>query len=184
MHEYGSLGCSGDLAPLAHCALAIMGEGVVRDAKGSQRPAAEALAEAGLEPVELREKEGLALINGTDGMLGMLVLAIADLRELLKVADVTAVDERGRPARQRLPVRRRPAGAAPASGPGRRGGEHAGAAGRQRDHGQPPRPRVHQGAGRLLAALRPAGSRCGAGTPPTTPRSWRAASWPRRSTTP
>src|SRR4029077_12223102 len=41
-------------------------------------------------PVELREKEGLALINGTDGMLGMLLLAIADLRELLVTADVTA----------------------------------------------------------------------------------------------
>src|SRR5580692_9410768 len=90
VHEYGSLGCSGDLAPLAHCALVIMGEGVVRDAKGGRRPAAEALAEAGLEPVELREKEGLALINGTDGMLGMLVMAIADLRALLKVADITA----------------------------------------------------------------------------------------------
>jgi histidine ammonia-lyase len=90
VHEYGSLGCSGDLAPLAHCALAIMGEGMVRDASGSKRPAAEALAEAGIEPVELREKEGLALINGTDGMLGMLVLAIADLRALLKLADVTA----------------------------------------------------------------------------------------------
>ena len=90
VHEYGSLGCSGDLAPLAHCALAMMGEGLVRDAKGSQRLAAEALAEAGLDAVQLREKEGLALINGTDGMLGMLVLAIADLRALLKVADVTA----------------------------------------------------------------------------------------------
>jgi histidine ammonia-lyase len=90
VHEFGSLGCSGDLAPLAHCALALMGEGVVRDAKGGQRSASEALAEAGLQPVQLREKEGLALINGTDGMLGMLVLAIADLRTLLKVADVTA----------------------------------------------------------------------------------------------
>ncbi len=90
VHEFGSLGCSGDLAPLAHCALALMGEGVVRDGKGGQRPAGEALAEAGLQPVQLREKEGLALINGTDGMLGMLVLAIADLRRLLKVADVTA----------------------------------------------------------------------------------------------
>jgi len=90
VHEFGSLGCSGDLAPLAHCALALMGEGVVRDAKGGQRPAGEALAEAGLQPVQLREKEGLALINGTDGMLGMLVLAIADLRRLLTVADVTA----------------------------------------------------------------------------------------------
>ena len=90
VHEFGSLGCSGDLAPLAHCALALMGEGVVRDAKGAQRAADEALAEAGLQPVRLREKEGLALINGTDGMLGMLVLAITDLRTLLKVADVTA----------------------------------------------------------------------------------------------
>jgi histidine ammonia-lyase len=90
VHEYGSLGCSGDLAPLAHCALAITGEGVVRDASGRNLPAAEALAAAGIKPVHLREKEGLALINGTDGMLGMLVLAIADTRELLKVADITA----------------------------------------------------------------------------------------------
>jgi histidine ammonia-lyase len=90
VHEYGSLGCSGDLAPLAHCALALMGEGQVRDAAGELRDAADALDAAGLEPVELREKEGLALINGTDGMLGMLLLAIADLRELLVVADITA----------------------------------------------------------------------------------------------
>src|SRR5450759_1379497 len=90
VREYGSLGCSGDLAPLAHCALAVMGEGTVRDARGQLRPAADALADAGITTVALREKEGLALINGTDGMLGMLVLAITDLRGLLKVADVTA----------------------------------------------------------------------------------------------
>jgi histidine ammonia-lyase len=90
VHEYGSLGCSGDLAPLAHCALALMGEGPVRDAAGTLMPAADALAAAGLTPVELEAKEGLALINGTDGMLGMLVLAIADLRLLLKTADVSA----------------------------------------------------------------------------------------------
>jgi histidine ammonia-lyase len=90
VHEYGSLGCSGDLAPLAHCALALTGEGPVRDADGRLRPAAEAMAEAGITPVVLAEKEGLALINGTDGMLGMLVLAITDLRALLAVADVTA----------------------------------------------------------------------------------------------
>jgi len=90
VHEYGSLGCSGDLAPLAHCALAVMGEGPVRDATGELRSAADALADSGIAPVELREKEGLALINGTDGMLGMLVLAITDLRHLLKVADLTA----------------------------------------------------------------------------------------------
>jgi histidine ammonia-lyase len=90
VREYGSLGCSGDLAPLAHCALALMGEGDVRDASGSLVPAADALAAAGLAPVELAAKEGLALINGTDGMLGMLVLAVTDLRMLLRTADVAA----------------------------------------------------------------------------------------------
>ncbi|MFT4108752.1 histidine ammonia-lyase, partial [Propionicimonas sp.] len=89
VHEYGSLGCSGDLAPLAHCALALIGEGEVRD-HGTVRPSAEALAAHGLAPVALAEKEGLALINGTDGMLGMLVLAVADLDLLLDVADLAA----------------------------------------------------------------------------------------------
>ncbi|MFZ3451648.1 histidine ammonia-lyase [Arthrobacter sp. 7Tela_A1] len=88
--EYGSLGCSGDLAPLSHCALALMGEGMVRDAAGTAMGAGEALAAAGLEPLELHEKEGLALINGTDGMLGMLTLAIADLHRLLTTADLAA----------------------------------------------------------------------------------------------
>jgi len=90
VREYGSLGCSGDLAPLAHCALALMGEGRVRDAAGVERGAAEAMRDAGIAPIELAEKEGLALINGTDGMLGMLILAISDLESLLKLADVTA----------------------------------------------------------------------------------------------
>jgi histidine ammonia-lyase len=90
VYEYGSLGCSGDLAPLAHCALAVMGEGEVVDAEGRRMPSAEALAAAGLEAVELHEKEGLALINGTDGMLGMLSLAIADLRMLVTAADIAA----------------------------------------------------------------------------------------------
>jgi histidine ammonia-lyase len=90
VHEFGSLGCSGDLAPLAHCALVLMGEGAAVDGDGLGRPVAELLAEAGIEPLELQEKEGLALINGTDGMLGMLVLAIADIEHLCDVADVTA----------------------------------------------------------------------------------------------
>jgi histidine ammonia-lyase len=94
--EYGSLGCSGDLAPLAHCALALMGEGPVRDASGTLCDAADALRDAGIAPVELLEKEGLALINGTDGMLAMLLLAAADLRELLVCADVaTAISVEG-----------------------------------------------------------------------------------------
>ena len=88
--EHGSLGASGDLAPLAHCALVLIGEGSVVDADGSLLPAAEALGAAGIEPIELIAKEGLALINGTDGMLGMLVLALSDLRVLLRTADVAA----------------------------------------------------------------------------------------------
>ncbi len=88
--EYGSLGCSGDLAPLAAVALALMGEGEVRRADGTMQPAGEALAAAGLTPVVLVEKEGLALINGTDGMLGMLLLALDDLADLFDVADVAA----------------------------------------------------------------------------------------------
>lgn len=88
--EYGSLGCSGDLAPLAHCALAVMGEGEVRTADGTVMDAAAALAAHGIEPMVLREKEGLALINGTDGMLGMLSLALIDLDALLTTADLAA----------------------------------------------------------------------------------------------
>jgi histidine ammonia-lyase len=87
--EHGSLGASGDLAPLAHCALVLTGEGSVV-ADGALRPAAEALDGAGIEPLELTAKEGLALINGTDGMLGMLVLACWDLERLFRVADVAA----------------------------------------------------------------------------------------------
>jgi histidine ammonia-lyase len=88
--EYGSLGCSGDLAPLAHCALVLMGEGDVVDADGKKVAAQEALAAAGLAPVELEEKEGLSLINGTDGMTGMLALAVADLGSLARIADIAA----------------------------------------------------------------------------------------------
>ena len=89
VHEYGSLGCSGDLAPLAHCALALMGEGFVRvGADGPVIPAADALAAAGITPLILAEKEGLALINGTDGMLGMLCLTLADLANLITTADI------------------------------------------------------------------------------------------------
>ncbi|MEX2969199.1 histidine ammonia-lyase [Streptomyces sp. C184] len=90
VHEYGSLGCSGDLAPLSHCALTLMGEGDAQGPDGVVRPAGELLAAHGIEPVELREKEGLALLNGTDGMLGMLVMACADLARLFTSADITA----------------------------------------------------------------------------------------------
>ena len=90
VHEYGSLGCSGDLAPLSHVALALMGEGSVRTSSGEVVPTAAAMASAGITPVELAEKEGLALINGTDGMLGMLLMALHDLDMLTATADITA----------------------------------------------------------------------------------------------
>ena len=90
VYEHGSLGASGDLAPLSHCALALIGEGEVWERDGQRQPTARALAEAGLEPVVLRAKEGLALINGTDGILGMLCLALHDLGALLRIADITA----------------------------------------------------------------------------------------------
>jgi histidine ammonia-lyase len=90
VREHGSLGASGDLAPLAHCALALVGEGEVWNAEGEAVATAAALAAAGLEPVALRAKEGLALINGTDGMLGMLCLAVYDLTALFAIADVVA----------------------------------------------------------------------------------------------
>jgi histidine ammonia-lyase len=90
VREHGSLGASGDLAPLAHCALALVGEGEVWNAEGETVATSAALAAAGLEPLALRAKEGLALINGTDGMLGMLCLAVYDLTALFAIADVVA----------------------------------------------------------------------------------------------
>lgn len=85
----GSVGASGDLAPLAHLALPLTGEGWVRD-RGRRRPAAEALAEAGLAPLSLEAKEGLALINGTQAMTAVGVLAAEDARTLFRLADVAA----------------------------------------------------------------------------------------------
>ena len=85
--EHGSLGASGDLAPLAHVAMCLIGEGEVLGEGGTKRPAADALAEHDIEPLELQAKDGLTLINGT---YGMLVLACADLNVLLATAEVAA----------------------------------------------------------------------------------------------
>jgi histidine ammonia-lyase len=91
--EYGSLGASGDLAPLAHMSLTLLGEGEVvlsRDGRTEKVPALQALHAAGLEAVTLEAKEGVALLNGTDGMLGLLLLAVHDTDRLLATADVAA----------------------------------------------------------------------------------------------
>lgn len=90
VHEHGSLGCSGDLAPLSACALALLGEGAVLGAERTEVPSGPVLAAHGITPLVLEAKEGLALVNGTDGMLAMLVMACADMTDLCKLADVTA----------------------------------------------------------------------------------------------
>lgn len=94
--EKGSVGASGDLAPLAHLALVLIGEGEAtwhgERLSGSfataRLPGAEALARAGLRPVELGPKEGLGLINGTQAMTALGALSVADGRRLAKVADI------------------------------------------------------------------------------------------------
>jgi histidine ammonia-lyase len=83
----GSVGASGDLAPLAHLALALVGEGPVR-AAGGLEPAADALRRAGLAPVVLEAKEGLALINGTQLMTAVAGLWLAEAWRLARTADV------------------------------------------------------------------------------------------------
>jgi histidine ammonia-lyase len=87
---HGSLGASGDLAPLAHVAAFLLGEGHGFDPRGDRAPARELLDAAGLSPVAVGVKEGLALINGTDGMTALLALAVHDLTALLVAADCCA----------------------------------------------------------------------------------------------
>ncbi len=83
----GSVGASGDLAQFAHLALPLVGEGEVR-VNGVVQPAADALAEHGLEPLRLRAKEGLSLLNGTEGMLAFGVLGLHRAGRLAVAADL------------------------------------------------------------------------------------------------
>ena len=87
----GSVGASGDLAPLAHLALTMMGEGTAwyKTADGWKMvPAAQALADAALEPLQFEAKEGLALINGTQAMTAYAAWALLQARNLIKTADI------------------------------------------------------------------------------------------------
>ncbi len=88
--EHGSLGASGDLAPLAHIALALAGEGIFLGKDGEQRSAGDVLHEHGIPPIAVDLKEGLALINGTDGMTALMSFVIVDLENLLDFADAVA----------------------------------------------------------------------------------------------
>ena len=86
----GSVGASGDLAPLAHLALVLIGEGEALDASGSTISGMDALHRAGLQPISLEAKEGLALINGTQPSAALLGLAVAAAERLADAADVAA----------------------------------------------------------------------------------------------
>lgn len=87
--EFGSLGASGDLVPLAHLALPLIGEGEVIY-KGKRMPSAKALKIAGLKPLVLEAKEGLSLVNGTQIMLAVGGLAISQILRLMVMADLIA----------------------------------------------------------------------------------------------
>lgn len=88
--QQGSLGASGDLAPLANLALPLIGHGEVLSPEGGTEPALPAMTRAGLEPLILEPKEGLALVNGTQGMLAIGILAVARAASLARTADVVA----------------------------------------------------------------------------------------------
>ena len=159
VREYGSLGCSGDLAPLAQCALALMGEGQVRDASGS-------LVDAARRPGRGRAGSGRA---GREGG------ARADQRHRRDAGDAGAGDPRpaspaagrrrrrrhvrGGPARDRPGLRARAAGDPPAPGTGALGGQPHRDPRRLRRGRLAPRPGLQPGPGRLLAALLAAGAR-------------------------
>ncbi len=87
VYDRGSLGASGDLAPLANLFLPLIGEGEVRH-KGQKRPAADVLKEFGWEPIELKSKEGLALLNGTQFMSSHAVYGLLKAFRIIKLADV------------------------------------------------------------------------------------------------
>ena len=87
--QHGSLGASGDLAPLAAIATVLLGQGWVVAEGGARVEGASALREHGLTPIDVEPKEGLALINGTDGMTSLLALAVHDIEDLLRLADIS-----------------------------------------------------------------------------------------------
>ncbi|MDE1835570.1 MAG: histidine ammonia-lyase [Euryarchaeota archaeon] len=88
--EQGSVGASGDLAPLAHLALALMGEGEVIDERGHRMPSSGALAKAKVPPITLVEKEGISLVNGTCLMASQLSFLVHDGEALLRISELAA----------------------------------------------------------------------------------------------
>src|SRR5260370_33555835 len=90
----GSVGASGDLAPLAHLAQVLIGEGEAVF-NGQRTAGGEALRKAGIAPLVLEAKEGISLLNGTQGMLALLSLALREAQILIDTADVAAALSRG-----------------------------------------------------------------------------------------
>lgn len=86
----GSVGACGDLAPLAHMALVLVGEGRTRLGSGAWLPGGEALRQAGLAPIRLTGRDGIALINGTEQTTAIGCLAVADARALVRCAEAVA----------------------------------------------------------------------------------------------
>ena len=156
----GSVGASGDLAPLAHLALALIGEGECIDEDGARIPSADALKRAQIKPLVLEAKEAISLINGTQAMLAVGILALLAAETLVDSADVIgglrcdALQRNGRGLRRAHPS------SAPAQRTDQDRGESAADAGRQPDSRIAPRLRTR--AGRLLAALHSASARRGA----------------------
>ena len=134
----GSVGASGDLAPLAHMAAAMLGMGSVVGPTG-RRPAAEALASAGLTPLVLAPKEGLALLNGTQFSTAYALAGLFEADSLLRSALVTGAMSTDAGTRVGCALRRAHPFAAQASGPGQDGGGAAGAVAGQRDPRLPSR---------------------------------------------
>ena len=90
VREKGSVGSSGDLCPLAHMVLVMMGEGEA-EYQGTNMSGQEAMKLAGIKPIVLKAKEGLALINGTQAMMGVSVLAVYDAEVIMKSADIVSM---------------------------------------------------------------------------------------------
>ncbi len=152
----GSVGASGDLAPLSHLALGLMGEGRVR-VRGREKPAATALRSARLKPVALAAKEGLALINGVQMSVAVGGLALHRALALSRTADLVGAASLDASRGSDAAFDRRVVGARPHPGALEERGEPPGAPGRERNPRVPPglRPRP----GQLRAALHAAGPR-------------------------
>ncbi len=90
MYQFGSLGASGDLAPLAHLALMLTGEGDAMPADGAVLPAATFLQQHGIAPIGLKSKEGLALVNGTQFSCAYAAWAVNRAYELMDLANICA----------------------------------------------------------------------------------------------